>query len=243
MFRVLKALPFTLALASLSFFAMSCGSASKAQVRILNAIPDSSQSGLDVDVNGTKVTTAPLIFPGFQPATGYFSVASGSDSFQAFLTGTTTIVTQPISVSLSSTTYTEIATGFVNGSGVNGPTFVSITDNNTAPTAGNVEFRVINASPSSPGGLVDVYIVPPGTDILGLAPTISGLSFTQGSTYQSLVFATNGYQMIVTPSGTQNGLVNQIYATPTGSIRTIVLVDQQGGGQMSQFPQELNDLD
>ncbi len=48
------------------------------------------------------------------------------------------------------------------------------TDNNTAPTAGDVEFRVINASPSSPGGLVDVYIVPPGTDIGGLAPTDFG---------------------------------------------------------------------
>jgi Domain of unknown function (DUF4397) len=242
MFRVLKALPLTLALAALSFFAISCGSSSKAQVRILNTIPNSPQSGLDVEVNGTKVTTAPLIFPGVQPSTGYFSVSSGNDSFQAFLTGTTTVATPPISVSLSSNTYTEMAVGYANGAGVNGPTFASIPDNNTAPTAGNVEFRIINASPSSPGGLVDVYIVPPGTNIQGVTPQISGLAFPQGSTYQSLPFAVNGYEVFITPNGSQTNIVDQIYATPTGSIRTLVVVDESGQIITSPFPLELSDL-
>ncbi len=100
MFRVLKALPLTLALAALSFFAVSCGSGSKAQVRILNAIPDSPDAGLDVDVNGTKVTTGPLVFPGFQPSTGYLSVSSGTVRSRRFITGTTTTITPSISVSL-----------------------------------------------------------------------------------------------------------------------------------------------
>jgi len=111
-----------------------------------------------------------------------------------------------------------------------------------------LEFRIINASPSSPGGLVDVYIEPNpfNGSLTGLTPQISGLAYTQASAYQKLTAnpAGSGFAVIVTASGVQTPLINQSYVSPTtgGTITTVVLVDVIDGGQMSQIPVVLNDL-
>jgi hypothetical protein len=245
MFRLLKALPLTLALAALSFFATSCGSSSQSQVRMVQAISDET-TALDVDVNGTKITTAPLAFGDVQPIPpAYTKVASGSDTLEAFDTGTTTVVIANTSASLSgSSQYTVLLTGFLNGTGTNAPTFYTIPDNNAAPTSGNVEIRIIDGSANTPQGGFDVYIVPPSTDIRTLTPQISGLLIGQASSYQTLNITGNVYEVIVTPNGTQSPFINQNYTIPTGSIRTFVIVDNQGGGGgvPSQIPLELNDL-
>lgn len=240
MYRFVKAVPLTLALASLlflAFFVASCGSSNQSQIRVVHAIPDAQS--LDIDINTTKIFSA-LAFTQFQPATGYTKVASGSVTFQAYNAGSTANPLFPNgdTTSLSgSSQYTEVLTGFVSA-----PTLLSLTDNNTAPTSGNIEFRVIHASPSGPTP-VDVYIVPPGTNISNVTPNISGLAYTQASSsYVILPFASAGYSVIVTPSGNQTVNVNQVYTPPTGSIRTVVLVDNQGGGSMSNTPVLLNDL-
>jgi hypothetical protein len=237
MFRLLKALPLTLAIAALSIFAASCGSTSQSQVRVVHAIPDAP--ALDVNVNTTKVASA-IAFDQVQPAPpAYTKVPSGSVTIAAFDTGTTTNpILNSSGVNLSgSTQHTMVLTGF-NSSAV----LLNITDNNAAPTSGNIEFRIIHASPSGTHP-VDVYIVPPNTDITNVTPQISGLDYQQASSYQSLTFAANGYEVIVTPNGNKTGIVTQNYTPPTGSIRTLVLVDNPGGGNgMSTFPLELSDL-
>ncbi len=240
MFRFLKALPVTLALAALSIFAASCGSGSQSQIRVVNAIPDvPNNTPLDIDVNGTKVITA-LAFPNFQPSSGYTKVASGSVTIAALDTGTTTQVLSSTGTLSGSTQYTVVLAGFKAN-----PSAVQITDNNSASTSGNIEFRIIHASPSGTTP-VDVYIVPPGTDITNVTPQVGGanpLAYTQASVYVSVAFAANGYAVIVTPSGNKVPIVNQNYTPPTGSIRTLVLVDNAGGGNgMSTLPVELSDL-
>ena len=64
--------------------------------------------------------------------------------------------------------YTVIATGF-SATGANGSNVVlqSMLDENSPPASGNVEFRVINASPYSPPGGVDVYIDPIPVQAMG----------------------------------------------------------------------------
>jgi hypothetical protein len=243
MFRLLKALPLTLA-AALSFFAASCGSSSQSQVRVVQAISDET-TALDVDVNTTKVFTN-IAFTDVQPTPpAYTKVASGRDTLQAVDTGTTTVVIANTSAGLSgSSQYTVLLTGFLNGTGTNAPTFYTIPDNNAAPTSGNVEIRIIDGSANTPQGGFDVYIVPPSTDIRTLTPQISGLLIGQASSYQTLNITGNVYEVIVTPNGTQSPFINQNYTIPTGSIRTFVIVDNQGGGGgvPSQIPLELNDL-
>jgi Domain of unknown function (DUF4397) len=244
MFRSLKALPVTLALAALSIFATSCGSSSQSQIRVVHAI--SNGPALDVNINTTKVFTN-IAFGGVQPTPpAYTKVASGSVTIQAFDTGTTTnpiFGTNGVTANLSSSSqYTIVLAGFLNGTGANAPAALQITDNNTAPTSGNVEFRIIDASPSAPG-TVDVYIVPPGTDINQVnPPTIQGLTYQQASSpYTSVAAGT--YSVIVTTSGSKIPIINpQDYALPTaGMIRTLVLVDNPGGGNPPSWL-ELNDL-
>ena len=233
MLRFLKVLPLTLFLAALSFFATSCGSGSQSQIRVVHAISDGP--AFDVDINGTKIFTN-IGFDSFQPSSGYTKAASGSVTIAVLDTGTTTQVFSSTGSLSGSAQYTVVLSGF-NAN----PNAAVIRDTNTAPASGNVEFRIIDASPSGPAS-VDVYIVPPGTDITNVIPQISGLgSSTQASSYASLTAAT--YAVIVTASGNKTPLVNQNYTLVSGQIRTLVLVDNLGGGNgMSTFPLELSDL-
>jgi hypothetical protein len=238
MFRLLKALPLTLALAALSIFATSCGSSSQSQVRVVQAISDET-TGLDINVNTTKVFTN-IGFQGVQPTPpAYTKVASGSDTLEAVDTGTTTAVIANTSASLSgSSQYTVVMAGFLNGTGVTAPTFYLMTDNNSAPTSGNVEFRIIDASANTPTGGFDVYIVQDPNQ-LGTA-AVSGLTLGQASSYQSVAVGT--WFVVVTPHGNQIPDISQSYALTAGMIRTLVIVDNTNGGGISQIPLELNDL-
>jgi len=116
-----------------------------------------------------------------------------------------------------------------------------------APTAGNLEFRIVNASLSSPSNGVDVYIVPPGTDITNYTPQITALGSGQGSGYQPVPFIAGGYQLVVTANLKKIPLIPpQTSAAPTGSITTMVLIDNPilngGNNGMSQTPLVLNDV-
>lgn len=242
----LKVLPLALAGAALSLVTTSCGSSSgssnPAQIRVINAIPDGPAS--DIDINGSKIiTNLPFrtVQPAGPPAT-YLTVPSGSVTIQGFATGTTTNPIAPNgTIALkASTQYTVVAVGLeLNDS----PPLV-LTDNNTVPTSDNVEFRIVNASPSSPANGVDVYIVPPAVqDLTNFTPQVSGLTNSQASTYQSLPFLAGGYAVIVTANGSKMALITQPSTSNTGSIRTLVIVDNQGGNNgMSQTPLVLNDL-
>ena len=251
MSRLLKTLPLALALMASSIFIASCGSSNPAQMRVLNAIPDGSE--VDVDVNGTKDFTGlkfTNVVPTPQPS--YTNVSSGSVTVEAFLTGTSTSAPPDSTFSLNgSTQYTVILEGFNNVvQPPNGPTAVPYTDNNTAPASGKLEFRIINASPSSPGGIVDVYIEPgPFTGTLPQPPTIPGLEYTQASSYQTVPINSSdgGFDVIVTAAGNPTELIHQNYnpsgsATTGGTITTLVLVDVAPGGSMSPTPIELNDV-
>ena len=246
MFRLLKALPLTLALAALSIFAASCGSGSQSQVRVVHTI--SNAPALDVNINKTKVFTN-IAFGGVQPTPpAYTKVASGGVTIQAFNTGTTTnpiFGANGVTASLSSSSqYTIILAGILNVTGANAPAVLQITDNNSAPTSGNVKFRIINASPSAAPitpFAVDVYIVPPGTDINQVnPPTVQGLAYGQASSYQSMAAAT--YSVIVTSSGSKTPIIpRQDYTLVAGQIRTLVLVDNVSGGNPPSWL-ELSDL-
>ncbi len=239
--RLLKALPLTLAIASLcllGIFAASCGS-NNTQARLVDAISDGP--ALDVDVNGTRVFTDILFSTPVQPLPpAYSSVPSGTVTLQAVNTGGTTPYINSVNTTLNgSAQYTIVMTGFNSGTQGAAPTFWTVSDNNTAPVVGNVEFRIINAATNSlplSGGL-DIYIVQPGQQIN--TPAVSGLTLGQGSAYISENFNTLGYTFYVTPHGNQNVRFNITYQSPTGSIRTLVIVDS--GNAIANFI-ELNDL-
>jgi hypothetical protein len=241
----------TLALAALSILTISCSQTSLTEIRVINAISDGP--GLDVYFNGAKSFTN-ISFNQVQPnPPTYSSIYSGSDTVEAFNTGT---ITNPLFgyngignnsqgtsgaiVNLNgSTQYTVILGGLYAG-----PSLAIVPDNNAVPFENEEEFRVINASPNSPTGGVDVYIVPPTVENLtDYTPQINGLENGQGSNYQSLAYVSSGYNVIVTANGSKKALITQLLTPNAQSITTLVLVDNLGGlNGMSQTPLVLQDL-
>jgi hypothetical protein len=101
------------------------------------------------------------------------------------------------------------------------------TDDNTAPTSGNIKLRFINASPSL--GPVDIYVVQPGTDLSSVSPTISSLSFQSASSYQTLT--AGSYNVFFTAPGTKFAFISTgTLSLTSGQIRTLVTLNAQGGG-------------
>ncbi len=170
-------------------------------------------------------------------------MSSGSTTVEAFISGQTS---NPVVQGTGSLNGGSQYTILLNGFKAQNQPIAFIPDVNTTPTAGNVEFRIINGSPSSPEAGVDVYIVAPGTQLgSGVAPQISGLGFAQSSSYITMPYAAGGYTLIVTPNGNQTPYINSTYtfgSSSGGSIRTFVVVDNVNGGSVADFPLELDDL-
>ena len=251
MSRLLKALPLTLALAVLTMVTASCGSSNApAQVRFVHAIQDAP--ALDIAVTGPNTASMPgfthLSFLDVQPAQpGYTSVPSGSDTVAAVLTGTTTpVFTDTLSWGVGAH-YTVVATKTAaNDSNV---ALLSIPDSIPTPPSGDVEFRVIHASPSGPSS-VDVYIeLNPNTGP-GLPIAIQGLAYKQVSKYLTFTFNPNnatpppGFTVYVTAPGDTKTIYITEFLSPStaGAVRTLVLTDAPTGNAMNSTYLELSDL-
>jgi hypothetical protein len=251
MSRFLKVLSLVLALASFGILAMSCGSGGNAQVRVINAIDQTSQLSLDVYINGTKYFPsvvsdggAASVYPTPTTPASYVSVPSGNHSVQAFDAGQTTNPVISTAQSLNgSSQYTMLLAGSLSGNPI--PIAIFFGDNNTVPTTGNMEVRVINASTysASAGGIAyGIYqqgSTPPTT------PTT--LPFEQASSYLVFPFeagvpyfiqislpgsVSNEFTTSFTPGGTASA----------GSVTTIVIMDNPGGGSINSNPLILSDL-
>lgn len=203
-----------------------CGSSNNTRVRLLNAVP--TQSGLDMLVASKSVATG----VGYGTASAYTSVSSGSPNLQIEATGTTTaLVNQSITLA-SKTDYTVLA---MNSS--SGVTAIVLTDNNATPASGQIEIRVINASPSL--GASDVYVVAPGTSIASVTPTVAGVAVGSATAYQSV--AAGSYEVFFAPAGQKFVSIDSGPLTFTaGQIRTVVGLDGQTGGFSSAVLADLN---
>ena len=236
MVRMLRTLPFALALAALSIFTAGCGSGSGTKFRVVNAIPN-APAAADVLVDGKVVETA-VSFPTAAPATGYSSISSGSRHMQLFPTGTTTGAYFDGNITFNSgTAYTLVATGYFTTNTIVMPQF---TDTSTAPTSGNSELRIIQASPAGLGAnpAVDIYIVAPGGGLPGTSPDIT-VSY-QSANAKTLPAGT--YDLLLTPAGIASlNITIPGVSFSSGKIYTYVLVDVANGGFMSSTPVVLND--
>ena len=255
MSRWLKALPLTLALAALGIFATSCGSSSNlAQIRFVHAIPDAN--ALDVAVYGPQAVNGTQLFfdvafRAVLPSSGYTTVPSDTDTIEGFVnpTDTTEVFSDAVNWS-AGLQYTVIATGSATGANGSNVVLWSIPDDNSAPASNYVEFRVINASPHSPPGGVDVYIDAIPVQSMG-NPVLSGLAYQQVSKYVSLAFFPDnnsnninyGYELYVTQSGSTTPIFSQYLGPGDNTIHTLVLTDVQGGNAMNPLALELTDLD
>ena len=131
------------------------------------------------------------------------------------------------------------------------PQSSAVTQNSHKPVKAKVRITNLHGSltselPYGERSLSRQFKVPLGTDISQVEPIIPSLIFGQASVYVSLTIPSSGFaqiMMIVTASGNKTQLINQSYLFSQGQIRTLVLVNvSPGGGALSFFPLELNDL-
>lgn len=231
--KLSRVLPLGLALICLgaALLAIGCGSSSSRYrfVQASTAVP----TNVDLELDGKNVQTA----IGFGQTASYHSSTSGSHKFALFATGTTTNPYVSSSVSIKGDTTLIAENPFASIS------LAPYTDDNTAPTTGNVKLRFIQAAPTvaASGQGIDIYVVPTGQGIAGSNPQISSLVYPNASNYLSL--SAQSYDVAVTVRGTQSIISNLTgtYPLTSGQIRTLVILDlPTGGGPYSLL--ELNDL-
>ena len=201
-----------------SLLTTGCGS-SGTRIRYVNAIPN--QGGLDFVVDSTTVLTNATY--GSAAQAKYQGGSSGSHTIEVRNTGTATDLINS-SVTVQGGADTTYIAEKVSGNN----TAVVFTDDNRAPSSGNVKIRVINASPTCP---VDVYIVPHGTSIGSFSPTWPNIVQPKASP-NYLAPSAGTYDIIGTFPGTQfpiAEILNQTFAA--GQVRTVVFLDSPQGGQ------------
>jgi Domain of unknown function (DUF4397) len=165
--------------------ALGCSSGT-AQARLLNASP--GEASLNGMVNGNSFASNVA----YGAASKYTSVTSGLVRLEIEPSGSTTPVLNVTESLQSNTPFTVMVAGY--------PPSIStavLTDNNSAPSAGNILLRVVNAAPSL--GTADVYVVRPHTALDSVSPTVSYLIFESASNYVSL--AAGSYEVVFTETG------------------------------------------
>ena len=261
--RLLKALPLTLAIATLtiaavSILATSCSSNNGTSARFFNAIPNTVQYGgaLDVEVNGS-VQFSGVNF-GSASASTYTRIPSGNVTFEGFESpGVTTPVFTDSTTLSGGTQYTEVATGQAGGVGSNQVVLMSLSDDNSLPNDGTLNFRVINAALNasfSPNGSVDIWIErAPYNFQLEQPATIRNLAYQSASGYVNVAYNPapgEGFTVFVNTVGlgaeVGTPLINPFPISVSGSqtsasVCTLVLVDNPNSNSMSQSPVPLDD--
>ncbi len=202
-----------------------CGSSGTTQFRVVQASP--SESNVDVLVDGTDKGTVD-----YGAAMSYFTISAGSRHIQAEPTGSSsTFLDQNLNFS-NGTNSTMFITGFSPN-----VTGITVVDQNTAPASGDFAVRIINAAPAL--GSADVYVVPAGTNISTVGPTVTSLAFESSSAYTSLT--AGSYQIYFTIVGTKFSLATPATSPFTaGQVRTILVFDATGGGYGTLTLADLN---
>jgi hypothetical protein len=142
------------------------------------------------------------------------------------------------------TQYTEVATGQAGGQVV----LLSLSDDNSLPNNGTLNFRVINAAlnaSSSPNGAVDIWIEPyPDNNQLSQPATIRNLAYQSASGYVNVHYnvGSGGFTVFVNTVGlgaeVGTPLIQPLTISVNGSqtsasVCTLVLVDYPNSNSMS----------
>lgn len=204
---------------------------SHGRVRVVHAVSDPVRADrINIFVASTPLAVN-IAFGAVAPAIGvqpnpapYYPVYEGAWPLAIRRTADTTVRILDATLNVSANAdYTVLALG--NTAAVS--TLV-LTDDNTAPTAGNVRVRVVHASSSAPAA-VDIYVTPAATDINTVAPTAANVAYRAATPYLALAAA--AYRVRVTAVGSKTPILDTTTpALPGGAARTVVVLDRAAGG-------------
>jgi uncharacterized protein DUF4397 len=212
-----------------ALFLLGCGS-THGNVRLVNGTLD-NVAGLNLLVDNSSRASGVA----YGAASPYVSVDTGSRNLQAETTGTTNVIASATASVASRAFYTFMTLSCSSClAPITAP--VVFTDNNSTPSAGNFNLRIINASPGLQAQ--DVYVVPPGTFTPG-NPTFPNLAFGSASpTYSSLTAGT--WEVDFTNPGQPTVNFTTTLTENALAVRTLVLLNAQAGGQEAPVLADMN---
>jgi hypothetical protein len=113
-------------------------------------------------------------------------------------------------------------------------------DQSTPAPAGQTALRILGQSTRA--GAVDLYLLPAGATLAGVSPIATGVGFGSNTGY--LNEPSGAYSIVAFPSGLSPAIASPIVtgsqiAYPSGSARTIVLIDQPSALPSAQQPSGL----
>jgi hypothetical protein len=203
-------------LALVAPWSTGCGSSST-QIRFVHVLP-TGIGNIDILVDDRVVVTN--LQYGSTNGVKYKGISSGTHTVEVRPTGNTSNGSDVVNTQIKlqgGKDYTGVV-DFTTNSNLD-----IFTDNNTTPTNGNTNLRVIHVDGALNG--VDVYAIPPGTGISGVSPQIANVPFDGVSAYTPLSAAT--YELIVTQTGTKNIEIDatNVPAFNNQQIKTMILYD------------------
>jgi hypothetical protein len=200
---------------------MAMAQGSGARVRIVHASPDAP--AVDIYVNGAMV----LENLPFREYSEYLTLPAGTYNVEIKVTGTNTVVKQLSVPVQAGRDYTAIAVGYAGAGKTPGFDVKLLEDDNSAPEEGRVKIRVAHTAPGAPA--VDVYVTTPFETLTGKQPVLTNVPFNAASGYLSVPIGM--YQARVAVAGTKTiAIDSHRLVTWGGMIRTIIAVDNKGGG-------------
>lgn len=192
---------------------------SKPQARFINAVP--AGPNLDYYLNA-KLDQGNVAYKG---VTRYHDVDSGTQNASYDLSGTTSTIAAQSFSAANGHHYTTIALPSTTS-------LISVIDDPYAKglLSDKARVRSFNASPNAQN--VDVYVVPPGTDITTQSPTLAGAAYQNAvpaSTQDSIYLNGGSYQVIVTTTGSKTPILKTAPVTINNNADWLLLTIPSGG--------------
>ena len=187
------------------------------QLRFVHAAPGTAAVDFRVEATPARTNVAYA-----SNSITYSNVTPGSRALAVRLTGGATDLAAATQELGASRAYTAALVKRAAG-----PAIVLFADTNTAAAAGKAKLRVINAAPAAAS--VDVYVTAADADLATATPVATAVLFEKASKYTEV---TSGTQRIrLTAAGTKTVLLNLAgFELPNGGVRTVVLMEANGGG-------------
>ncbi len=187
------------------------------RVRMIHATPDAP--ALDI----YDSSTALAYNLGFGTLTSYIPLTSGNHTIAAATAGSKQTLIS------SRTTFASAAQYTILLGGATGSLQQLILPDQAQPApAGQVSLRILDQA-ARPGA-VDIYLIPAGQKLATLTPFLTGVAFNTNTGY--LDIPNGAYTLVIVPAGTLPTSAAASYTGaqityPSGSARTILLIDQQ----------------
>lgn len=190
-----------------------------AAFRVIHASPDAPNVDVVVNDDFMNPVQSDVPFPAFSD---YLEVPPADYNVKVTATGNPGAIVVDADVTLAANTAYSVYASDVLAS--IGPQ-VLVDDNR--PVATEAKLRIVHQAPGA--GLVDLYLVAPGTDLATATPAFAGVDFQQDTGYVSIAGGT--YEVAVTPAGSTTPAIGPVtVAVEDGSVYTVAARDAEGGG-------------